>query len=177
MEKKISGEMIYNGKIISVYKDKVECPNKRIATREVVRHHGGVGIIASIDNKILLVKQFRYVYNEDTIEIPAGKLEQGEDTKEAALRELEEETNYSSKEINKVMTIYPTPGYDDEVLHIYEAKDIYEVKNPLDCDEDEFIDVIFMDIEKAYHKILSGEIKDSKTIAAIQYLYINKKQI
>ena len=79
MEKKVKSEMIYDGKIIKVYKDQVECPNKRLATREIVRHHGGVGILAVVDDCILLVKQFRYAYNKDTLEIPAGKLELGEE--------------------------------------------------------------------------------------------------
>ena len=79
MEKKVKSEIIYDGKIIKVYKDQVECPNKRLATREIVRHHGGVGILAVVDDCILLVKQFRYAYNKDTLEIPAGKLELGEE--------------------------------------------------------------------------------------------------
>ena len=78
MEKKVKSEIIYDGKIIKVYKDQVECPNKRLATREIVRHHGGVGILAVVDDCILLVKQFRYAYNKDTLEIPAGKLELNE---------------------------------------------------------------------------------------------------
>ena len=73
MEKKVKSEIIYDGKIIKVYKDQVECPNKRLATREIVRHHGGVGVLAVVDDCILLVKQFRYAYNKDTLEIPAGK--------------------------------------------------------------------------------------------------------
>ena len=97
MEKKVESQVIYNGKIITVYKDKVECPNKKIATREIVRHHGGVGILVVVDDCIVLVKQFRYAYNKDTLEIPAGKLEKGEEVSLAGKRELEEETGYSCK--------------------------------------------------------------------------------
>ena len=88
MEKKVESQVIYNGKIITVYKDKVECPNKKIATREIVRHHGGVGILVVVDDCIVLVKQFRYAYNKDTLEIPAGKLEKGEEVSLAGKREL-----------------------------------------------------------------------------------------
>ena len=100
MEKKVKSEIIYDGKIIKVYKDQVECPNKRLATREIVRHHGGVGILAVVDDCILLVKQFRYAYNKDTLEIPAGKLELGEEAGPAGKRELEEETGYSCKSMD-----------------------------------------------------------------------------
>ena len=74
MEKKMESQTLFKGKVITVYKDKVKCPNDKIATREIVRHHGGVGILAIKDDKIILVKQFRYAYDQDTIEIPAGKL-------------------------------------------------------------------------------------------------------
>lgn len=175
MEKKITSELIYDGKIIKVYKDQVECQNGNIATREVVRHHGGVGILAMVDNQILLVKQFRYPTAIDTLEIPAGKLELNEDTAICALRELEEETNYSAKSLKLISKFLPTPGYCDEMLYIYEAQDIYEVKNPLACDDDEFIEVIKMNIDDAYQKVINHEIIDAKTVIAIMYAYINKK--
>lgn len=175
MEKKISSKLIFDGKIIKVYKDKVECPNGNIASREVVRHHGGVGILAVINHQILLVKQYRYPNAIDTLEIPAGKLEQNEDTAICALRELEEETNYSAKTLTLISKFLPTPGYCDEMLYIYEAQDIYEVSNPLACDEDEFIEVIKMDIDEAYQKVITHQIIDAKTVIAIMYAYINKK--
>ena len=116
MEKKVESQVIYNGKIITVYKDKVECPNKKIATREIVRHHGGVGILIVVDDCIVLVKQFRYAYNKDTLEIPAGKLEKGEEVSLAGKRELEEETGYSCKDMRLINEIYPTTGYCDEII-------------------------------------------------------------
>ena len=162
MEKKVKSEIIYDGKIIKVYKDQVECPNKRLATREIVRHHGGVGILAVVDDCILLVKQFRYAYNKDTLEIPAGKLELGE------------EAGYSCKSMELINEIYPTTGYCDEVIHLYEAKGLFKVENPLEGDEDEFIDVISMPIDEAYKKIMNNEIHDSKTIIAIMKAYNDK---
>lgn len=174
MEKKIDSEILFKGKIITVYKDKVKCPNDKIASREIVRHHGGVGILATIDDKIILVKQFRYAYNQDTIEIPAGKLELGEESQLAGARELEEETGYSCKKLMPITQIYPTPGYCDEIIHLYEAKDVYKVENPLDGDEDEFINVLFVPIDEAYQMVIDQKIKDSKTIIAIMKAYIDK---
>lgn len=174
MEKKVKSEIIYDGKIIKVYKDQVECPNKRLATREIVRHHGGVGILAVVDDCILLVKQFRYAYNKDTLEIPAGKLELGEEAGPAGKRELEEETGYSCKSMELINEIYPTTGYCDEVIHLHEAKGLFKVENPLEGDEDEFIDVISMPIDEAYKKIMNNEIHDSKTIIAIMKAYNDK---
>ena len=163
MEKKMDSQTIFQGKIITVYKDKVKCPNEKIATREIVRHHGGVGILATVDDKIILVKQFRYAYNQDTIEIPAGKLEYNEDSNLAGARELEEETGYSAKKLVPITQIYPTPGYCDEIIHLYEAKDVYKVENPLAGDEDEFINVLFIPIDEAYQMVIDQKIKDSKT--------------
>ena len=171
MEKKIASELIYDGKIIKVYKDKVICENGNEATREVVRHHGGVGILAVVENKILLVKQYRYPNATDTLEIPAGKLELGEEAGPAGKRELEEETGYSCKSMKLINEIYPTTGYCDEVIHLYEAKGLFKVENPLEGDEDEFIDVISMPIDEAYKKIMNNEIHDSKTIIAIMKAY------
>lgn len=174
MEKKMDSQTIFQGKIITVYKDKVKCPNEKIATREIVRHHGGVGILATVDDKIILVKQFRYAYNQDTIEIPAGKLEYNEDSNLAGARELEEETGYSAKKLVPITQIYPTPGYCDEIIHLYEAKDVYKVENPLAGDEDEFINVLFVPIDEAYQMVIDQKIKDSKTIIAIMKAYIDK---
>ncbi len=174
MEKKLTSELIYQGKIINVYRDKVECENGNIATREVVRHHGGVGVLAIVDNKILLVKQYRYPNATDTLEIPAGKLEPNEDTGVCALRELEEETGYSAKEIDLIAKFLPTPGYSDEWLYVYEAKDVFKVENPRDCDEDEVIELIRLDIDEAYQMVVNGQIFDSKTMIAIMHAYINQ---
>lgn len=171
MEKYISKETIYNGKIITVTKETVELQDGNQAFREVVYHHGGVGILAMKNKKILLVKQFRYPNRLDTLEIPAGKLEKDEDPKVCAFRELEEETNYRAKNMNFIMKVLPSPGYTSEWLYLYEAKDFIEVNDALAADDDEFIDVIEMPIDVAYQKILNGEIVDAKTVIAIQYAY------
>ncbi|MFV0394724.1 MAG: NUDIX hydrolase [Coprobacillaceae bacterium] len=173
MEKKIKSDLIYDGKIIKVYKDEIETANGVQAIREVVRHHGGVGILAMQNNKIILVKQFRYPNNMYTLEIPAGKIETNEDVEECAMRELEEETGYSAKVIHPISKFLPTPGYSDEWLYIYEAKDIFRVENPLPSDEDEDLAIVEMEITEAYRKVIDGTIVDGKTVIAIMHAYIN----
>jgi ADP-ribose pyrophosphatase len=174
MEKEIEREVIMDGKIMTVTKEKVLLENGKYAYREVVYHHGGVCILAIENNCILLVKQFRYPNRMYTLEIPAGKLEKDEDTKQCAFRELEEETNRRAQDMKFLFKFLPSPGYTSEWLYIYEAIDFKEVDDSLDCDDDEFIDVIKMPIEEAYNKVLTGEIVDAKTVIAIMYAYNQK---
>ena len=175
MEKKLNSNTIYDGVVIHVKKDEVLCENGIKSYRECVSAPGGVAILAMLDNKILLVKQYRYVVSEETIEIPAGKIEPNEDLKICAMRELEEETGYTCSSMDHLFTFYPTPGFCSEVLHIYEAKNLIKLDNPKEMDEDENINSYFLDIQKAYEQVLNGTIKDSKTIIAIQYAIHNCK--
>lgn len=174
MEKKVKSEVLFTGNVITVYKDQVECQNGMLADREIVRHHGGVGILATVDDRIILVKQYRYAYQQDTIEIPAGKLELNEDIYNAAKRELEEETGYSCQDLQLITDIFPTPGYCDEIIHLYQAKELYKKENPLSGDDDEFIDVLYVPVDQAYQMVLDKKIKDSKTVIAIMKAYIDK---
>ena len=173
MEKQLSTKCIYDGVVVKLKKDEVLCENGITSIRECVSAPGGVAILAVIDHKVLLVKQYRYVVQEETIELPAGKIEPNEDLAICALRELEEETGYSAKEMKKIFTFYPTPGFCSEVLHIYEAKNIFKLDTPKEMDEDEVINSYFLDLEEAYKQVLDGTIKDSKTMIAIQYAYQN----
>ena len=166
-EKTLSSTTIYKGKILSLRKDEVLCPNGNKSYREIVDHHGGAGILAFIDNKVILIKQYRYAYDEILYEIPAGKLEKDEDPLNAAQRELLEETGYYSSNIKHLGDIYPTCGYSNEIIHIYLAKDLKKQERHLD--DDEFIDVYYFDIEEVKSLIKEGKIKDAKTICAIQY--------
>ncbi len=177
MEKEIKKEIIYKGKILTLTKEEVECENGIHAYREVVYHHGGVCVLAVKDDEILLVKQFRYPNRVETLEIPAGKLEWNEDPQECAFRELEEETNYRAHEMKFIMKVLPSPGYTSEWLHLYEAIDFHEVNDALVGDEDEFIDVIHMNIHEAYQKVLDGTIVDAKTVIAIMYAYSHQKRL
>lgn len=174
MEKELNSEIIYDGKILTLTKDEVECENGIHAYREVVHHHGGVCILAIKNDQMILVKQFRYPNRIDTLEIPAGKLEKDEDTKACAFRELEEETSHRAKDMKFIMKVLPSPGYTSEWLYLYEAIDFQEVDDSLDCDEDEMIELVYMNIEEAYQKVLNGEIVDGKTVIAIMYAYNRK---
>ena len=174
MEEKLHSKTIFEGKVIKVTHDKVRLPDGNTALREVVLHRGGVGILAIEDGCILLVKQYRYPNHMDTLEIPAGKLEEGENPDEACFREFEEETNRRATDMKLIFKALPTPGYCSEMLYIYEAQHFKEVSDSLDQDDDEFIDIIKMPLEEAYQKVLSLDIVDAKTIMAIQYAYIKK---
>lgn len=176
MENKISSQQIYSGAIINVTLDDIELENGKMAKREVVHHNGGVGILTLINHQILLVKQFRYAQNEYTIEIPAGKIELGENPYNTAMREIEEETGYSVKELKLFSEVLPTPGYCTEKLYLYEAFGVEKVPNPLKGDEDEFIDLIFIDLDEAYQMVLDLKIRDAKTIIAIMYAYQNYRR-
>lgn len=165
IETKIEGEIIYNGKILRLERDKVILENGNIAYREVVRHNGGACIVAvTKDNEILFVKQYRYPFNKVVMELPAGKLEPNERPEICAKRELREETG-AIGEVEYLTEIYPTPGYSSEIIYIYAAFNV-EIGS-LSLDEDEFIDVVKVDIDSALEMIKSGEIKDAKTIVGI----------
>jgi len=176
VEKELNRTIVYDGKIMQVTKEEVELDNGQHAFREVVYHNGGVCILAIEDHHILFVKQFRYPNRIETLEIPAGKLEKDEDPRTCAFREFEEETNRRAQDMHFIIKFLSTPGFTSEWLYLYEAIDFKEVNDSLDCDDDECIEVIKMDIETAYQKVLNGEIIDAKTIIAIMYAYQKDSQ-
>lgn len=166
IEKKISSEKIFDGRILHVRRDTVRLPNGEEASREVVDHPGGVCILALDDqNRALLVSQFRYPYEKVLREIPAGKLEYGEDPREAAIRELEEETGAVAGDFRSLGELYPSPGYCGEIIRMYLARDLTFGETHLD--EDEFLDLERIPFDQLTEQVLSGEIKDAKTIAAV----------
>lgn len=165
-EKRINGDTIFEGHIFTVVKDKVICPNGNESFREIVKHDGGAGVLCvTSDDKVILIKQFRYAYDEVMYEIPAGKLEKGEDPKIAALREFEEETGNKAKDIELLNILYPTVGYCNEKIYIYLVKN-FDVTST-NFDEDEFIETCYADFDAALNMIYDGTIKDGKTIVAI----------
>ncbi len=173
-EKKISGEIIYNGKILTLIKDKVLCPNGNTSFREVVLHNGGAAILCiTKDNLVYLVKQFRYPYNEVMYEIPAGKLELNENPYDAALREFEEETGNKAKRLIDLGCIYPSCGYTSEKIYLFLANDFTISKQNLDSDET--LEVVLMPLDKVEEMVLNGEIKDSKAICALYRYNLLKK--
>ena len=164
-EKKISSEALYTGKIINVRKDKILSP-KGECYREVVEHPGGVVILPFIDKKnIILIKQWRYPTEQALIELPAGKLEYGEEPFPAAKRELTEETGYEANTWEDLGYIYTTPGFCNEKLYLYKATDLkFKATN---FDEFELIETITVPFSQALEMIKKKEIIDSKTICAI----------
>ena len=165
-EKRLSSETKFEGRVITVTLDRVELENGGTSTREVVRHHGGAGVAALNDEgEIYLVRQYRYALDRELIEIPAGKLEKGEDPLEAAKRELGEEAGLAAAEYRDLGYIIPTCGYCSETIYLYAAKGLSPVGQHLDADE--FLSVFTLPLDKAAEMVLSGEITDSKTVAAV----------
>ena len=157
---------MYKGKIINLRRDKALLPNGKTATREVIEHPGGVCVAALTDNnEVLFVKQFRYPYMEVIPELPAGKLEKGEDPFETGKRELEEEAGCVADEYYDLGKFYPSPGYCGEIIHLYAAKGLTFTHQHLD--EDEFLNVEKIPLGKAVEMVMSNEIKDGKTQAAV----------
>ena len=171
IEKTLKVEKIYDGKVIKVTKEEVLCPNQEKSIREIVHHRGGVGILFQVNGKFIFEKQYRYAMNEEIIEMPAGKLEEGEIPLEAAKRELLEETGYRPLEMIHLGDNYPTPGYSTEVIHLYYCPKANKEERHLDSDE--CIDLIYLSLEEVEKLIQENKIKDSKSIAAI-YLYKTK---
>jgi len=165
-EKTLTSETIFSGKILHVRRDAVELPNGRQSFREVVDHPGGVCVLAlDDDNNALLVSQFRYPYMEVIREIPAGKLEPGEDPECAAKRELREETGAVAGDFRSLGQLYPSPGYCGEIIRLYLARDLnFGEAQP---DEGEFLDLERIPFPQLVDEVLAGDIKDAKTIAAV----------
>lgn len=177
-EKTVKSETVYEGRVISLIKDTVTLPNGDTATREVVTHRGGVGVIAEDENgNILFVKQFRYPYKEVVLEIPAGKRDSlDEDPLECGKRELKEETGATAENFYSLGSLYPTPGYCGEIIWIFAAKGLEFGNQHLDSDE--FLNVEKIPLEKAVEMVLEDKIKDSKTqIAILKYNELKKRNL
>lgn len=165
-EKKIRSKKIFSGKIIKLYLDDVMLPNKKTTTREKVSHPGAVGIVpVNKKGEVVLVEQFRYPVGAALLEIPAGKLDDGEDPVECAERELSEEVGAVEGRLIHLVTFYTSPGFSDEILYLYLALDFERKENNLD--DDEFLHVYEIEMEKTVSLIKEGRIKDAKTIIGI----------
>ncbi len=167
IEKKIKSELKYDGYVIKVYLDTVELENGAVATRDVARHKGAACIAPLTDNReLIFVKQYRYPIERELLELPAGKLDHiGEDPFECAKRELKEETGCSADEIIYMGDFISTAGFSDENIRLYLAKGLHF--GELELDEDEFLDVIKIPLDKAVEMVMSGEIIDGKTQALV----------
>ena len=165
-EKTVRKNYLYRGKIINVRCDDAQLPDGRPCRREVVEHPGGAAVLCVKEGCVALVKQFRYAYGEAIYEIPAGKLNEGEDPALAAERELGEETGLAADELVLRFVLYPTPGYTNEKIYIYEAVGIREGKQHFD--EGEFLNVEYVPVKTALGWIEKGTLRDAKTIVALQ---------
>ncbi|MCC8076565.1 MAG: NUDIX hydrolase [Clostridiales bacterium] len=161
-ETKVESTYYYKGKIINMKVDDVRLPDGQLAKREEVEHPGGCAIAAlTPENELLLVRQFRYAYQEEILEIPAGKLEKGEDPFAAMKRELEEETGCVSNTFIYLGTCYPTPGYTNELLRIWACRVTTNIGQHLDADE--FLEVERIPLDKAVEMVMNNELPDAKT--------------
>ena len=166
IEKKVSSENVFDGVLLHVYKDKIELPNGNDAVREYIKHQGAVCVVPVTDEmEVVAVKQYRYPIGRVTIEIPAGKLDAGEDILDAAKRELSEETGVESADIEYIGGLYPSVAYTDEIIHMYVAKNL--VYGEAHTDDDEFLNVVKIPLKEFVQMVMDGEIQDSKTMAAI----------
>ena len=166
IEKQITTETVYEGRIVTVKNDTAELINGSVVYREVVEHPGGVAIVpVNASGEVYMVRQFRYPMSEELLEIPAGKLEYGEDPYDCAVRELSEETGCTAGKIVPLGAFYPSPGFSKEILYIYLATEL--VRGELNLDEDELLDVEAVSLETLANQIMSGELKDAKTIIGV----------
>lgn len=165
-EKTVSSKSVYNGNIINVELMTVTLPDGSQATRDIVRHPGASAVIALNEKgEMYMVRQFRKPLEAESLEIPAGKLDHGEDPLECARRELKEETGLSAGRLKHIVSIHSTPGFSDEVLHLYAALNLFEGDSCADADE--FISTERYSVPQLLDMILDGRITDAKTIIGV----------
>ena len=168
----LKSRLVFDGEILQLYVHDMKLPQGLVVERELIHHHPGVGILAiTQENKVVLVKQYRPAVDQFVIEIPAGMLDKG-DAQQAILgakRELEEETAYQGSHWQELTRFYVSPGFLNEEIILYAATQLEKVENPLPQDEDEAIELLELTVEEAEKLLKNGEIKDAKTIIALQY--------
>lgn len=161
-EETLNVEKLYDGKILSLTRETVKLENGEQATREVVHHSGGVCVLPITDDGcVMLVKQFRYPFNEVLFEAPAGKRNEGEDPLECGIRELKEEVGVTADKVVSLGCLYPTVAYDTEIIYLYMATGLNFGEQKLD--DDEFLDVIKIPLDEAVQMVMNNQIPDSKT--------------
>jgi ADP-ribose pyrophosphatase len=165
----VSGEEVFSGRLLKVHRDTVRMPGGGSATREYIRHPGAVAILPfTARGNVILERQYRYPNARDFIEIPAGKVEAGEDLLETAKRELLEETGYAASEWQRLTTIHNAIGYSDEAIELYAARGLEKRKQNLD--EEEFLEVLEIPFAEAVAMVRDGRITDVKTIVALLWI-------
>lgn len=174
-EKTISSKTVYKCSFLTLYEDKVLLPNNETSQRVYIKHPGAGAVLPiTSEGNIILTKQYRYPIRDISIEIPAGKKDLvTESGFECVKRELEEETGYQSNNIQHVYDIHNCVGYSDELIEMFVAYDCYKVENPLQPDDDEFIDVVIYTVNEVKKLIKENTITDVKTILIIQHYLLN----
>ena len=165
-EETLGSTEVFRGRIFRVTVDQVSLEDGSVSQREIVHHHGGAAILPlDEDGNVTMVRQFRYAFSRELMEIPAGKLEAGEDPRAAAIRELEEECGLLAGQVTDLGCIYPTVGYDDEIIYLYLARDLR--KTAARPDQGEFLTLETHPLEELTALALSGGLRDGKTVAAV----------
>lgn len=172
-EKTIEREVIYQGKIFDVEKHVVSLPNGNTSVRELVYHNGAVAVLVIDESdNIVMVEQYRKAFESMSLEIPAGKLEKGEEPLASAERELEEETGYTAESLEKIFSFYGAPGFCSERVDVFVAKGLSA--GEMNLDEDEFLNVKRYSFDEAVAFLDRGIITDAKTIMAIQWWQLSR---
>lgn len=171
----LSAQRLYTGKVLNLDLDRVEFPDGSTGELEMIRHPGAAAVVPlldplpSPDPRVVLIRQFRHAANGVVWEVPAGRLDPGELPEHCARRELEEETGYRAAQYRHLTTIYTTPGFTDERIHLYLASDL--TAGPTRQESDEFLEVQALPLSEAIRKVESGAIVDGKTIAALLFVH------
>jgi len=172
--KLLNRKVFYSGRIVGLHVDEIEIQGSK-TIREVVSHPGGVVVLAEVeDGRIPFVRQYRYPIGKDLLELPAGKIDRGEDPSLGAARELEEETGFRARRLDLVCTFYSSPGYCDELLYLYYTDDVCQTETNYEYDEEIVLE--YYTLSQAIALTLEGEIQDGKTIAALFWLYHRRNQ-
>ena len=165
-EKRLSGQEIYKGKMLKYNIDEVLLPNGKKTSREVIKHPGAAAVVAVLsDGRVIFVRQYRYPIARVLYELPAGKLDAGEEPLDCARRELAEETGFAAGEWRKLAAIVTAPGFCDEVIHIYKAENLSAGRQ--NADEDEFVETVFLSPAEIEDLVGNGGICDAKTLAGL----------
>lgn len=166
MEKTVESKTLFEGHIVTLKLDRAQLPNGSLASREVVEHPGGVAVLPlDAEGRVIMVRQYRYPLHNILLELPAGKLEKGEDHRVCGIRELQEEVGITADEVIYLGGLYLSPGYSNEVLHLYLARGLHQ--GECHPDEDEFLEIERVPFDKLLDMVMRDEIHDAKTVAAV----------